>query len=578
MPTIHSTFQKSKFITTTCLLLVSLVLPTTGLAIDLDYHFDGLKNDLKENILLHLKHQEKKYHKPLSADDANIIVAKSPSTIKRALQPLGYFHPIIHADVKKTKYRWVLTYNIDPGPSIILTSVDIQITGQGKQHKEFTTLIANSQANMGKTLSVEDYSDLKQRLFTTAENLGYLKAHLTQHRLNINPQTNQAGIILHMDTGPRYQFGELSISPTPYSEAFVSRFFHFKKGDVYQTKTLLNLQRDLTLSSYFQHAAITPQLDAAKGLQVPIAVHLQPSPREKYQASLGYGTDTGIRGSFAWHWRRVTHSGHQFQTIAQGAHVRSTLMANYIIPGKNPANDKIILGTGIENYRSKLGKYRIKKLQASETRGVGHWKRTIKLSFQDEKSYILNQAYRKNRFLIPSINWKRIDSDDPLYTRKGKRIDITLLGAKKELFSDTDFMQANFNFKIIRPLFERSRFIARVNLGATSTNNKGDIPLSMLFKAGGSQSLRGYSFEELGPGLYLATGGIEAQLNIAENWNSLFFYDMGSVFNRYSETKQSLGAGIVYLSAIGPINLAIAKPIEDDRHYWKLHIYMGMEL
>ena len=83
----------------------------------------------------------------------------------------------------------------------------------------------------------------------------------------------------------------------------------------------------------------------------------------------------------------------------------------------------------------------------------------------------------------------------------------------------------------------------------------------MRFTAGGTQSVRGYSYQSLGPGKYLLTNSIEYQRRIKGNWFAGIFHDMGNAFNtlKHANLQQSVGVGIIWQSPIGTMELDLAQ-------------------
>ena len=71
------------------------------------------------------------------------------------------------------------------------------------------------------------------------------------------------------------------------------------------TRALRSTQFALEDSYYFSSVTITPGERDPATLTVPITIHAQRIKRDRYAASVGFGTDTGPRGQFAWDRRLV---------------------------------------------------------------------------------------------------------------------------------------------------------------------------------------------------------------------------------------------------------------------------------
>lgn len=116
------------------------------------------------------------------------------------------------------------------------------------------------------------------------------------------------------------------------------------------------------------------------------------------------------------------------------------------------------------------------------------------------------------------------------------------------------------------------------------------IPDSLLFRAGGDDSVRGYGYRTLGPvrdgavvgGPVLATGSIELAHRLSDsspqwrNWYGAVFVDAGNAALTWGEYDAAVGygVGVRWRSPIGPlrIDLAYGQQVESVR----LHISVGV--
>ena len=102
-----------------------------------------------------------------------------------------------------------------------------------------------------------------------------------------------------------------------------------------------------------------------------------------------------------------------------------------------------------------------------------------------------------------------------------------------------------------------SRILLRTDLGYTVVHDFNDLPLSLRFFAGGTQSVRGYEYQSLGVpdgGRYLAVGSVEYQHLIIGNWSAAAFWDEGNAFDNFNQgLDRGVGVGIVYKTPIGQI-------------------------
>jgi translocation and assembly module TamA len=115
----------------------------------------------------------------------------------------------------------------------------------------------------------------------------------------------------------------------------------------------------------------------------------------------------------------------------------------------------------------------------------------------------------------------------------------------------------------------------RGEVGYTFAPSRFGIPQEYLFRAGGIQSVRGYSFQSLGVhegqavvgGRVMATGTIEYNHWITPSWGAAIFTDVGDAADsvRSLDMAVGYGGGIRWRSPVGPLALDLARGQRDGK-------------
>ena len=110
----------------------------------------------------------------------------------------------------------------------------------------------------------------------------------------------------------------------------------------------------------------------------------------------------------------------------------------------------------------------------------------------------------------------------------------------------------------------------------------------MRFFAGGSQSVRGYAYQSLGPvdasgkvvgGKHLMIGSIEFEHSFENKWGVAVFYDGGNAIdNMADDLERGAGFGLRWQSPIGPVRIDLASAVSQEGQPWRLHITIGPDL
>src|SRR5690606_39196303 len=137
-------------------------------------------------------------------------------------------------------------YHITPGPAVRIQEVQVTLSGAGADDPAFGEAFARLPVHRGNILRHGNYTAAKEGLLLTAIEHGYLDANYRQHELRVNTETNTASILLALDTGLHYTFGELSFSQSSPVEAmdepFLRRYVTFEPGDPFSARQLRELQ------------------------------------------------------------------------------------------------------------------------------------------------------------------------------------------------------------------------------------------------------------------------------------------------------------------------------------------------
>ena len=534
------------------------------------YDITGLHGEMLKNSLAALQNAEKAArtaNKVLTATTIEKLYSQGEETIRKAIQPYGYFAPSIRSSLEKQATETIFHYQVNPGPSLDIAKLDLKIIGAGKNNPIFTTWQNNFPLQVGQTFNAPDYNDAKQSFFTMANNNGYIKAKLKEQKVRINMDSYNAIIQLHFDTGAQYFYGPISFSDIALRESFLRRYLNIKPGQPYSLAQLLKLQQNLSSSGYFKMVAIHKREKQIKNNHIPLHIKLKLQKQMRYTIGAGYGTDTGYRGRLGWQWRRVNSYGHYMNTEYNISQIGNSLGINYYIPGTDPLNEQYRLSVNRAYYNTDAGTSKIQSYGGIFTKNKNNWQINYGLTYQTEKYQLKNQPERITRLLMPSITLTYLKSDNLLKPSQGKRFTINLRGAKEKIFSNIDFTQIRIQLRNLISLNENNRFFFRLDMGATYVSNYNNLPLSLRFTAGGSQSVRGYRYESLGPGKYLLTNSLELQHRIKGNWFIGIFHDLGNAFNNIPDAnlQESAGVSIIWQSPIGTMELSLAKSLSQHR-------------
>jgi len=568
----------------TCLFIFMLCIPIASLAVpnQLAIHFSGVSGKVNDNVKQALANLRNEVRHPLSPSSIQAFYSKAPRVIKSAIEPYGFFRARIQKSLTRNKNIWTANFNIIPGAAIRISEVDLKITGPGIHDRAFERLHERFPLKAGHVLHTEEYEKAKQLLYDIASTRGYFKAKMLKSKIYINLISYRARIVFQFETGPRYFFGYTVFSDTPFDPRFLEKFLAYREGERYNYRKIQKTQTDLINSNYFDQTIVHPVPKEAIGREVPINIELTPRKRFQYDLGLGYGTDTGPRGTLGFTVRRINATGHRFHTLIQASQKYSNATASYLIPGANPITDLYTFSAGYADFDQVTGSGTSRKVSAKYTTAFGDWQQTFALTYLNERYNIRSFPFTKSEVTYPSTSWQYINTKNILKAKYGFRFSGFIAGTPKSGISKTAFSQIRVDLKLVTNLFKHTRILMRTSMGHTDIRNLENLPFSLQFFAGGAQSIRGYRYNAIGPGRNLFTGSVEIQQRIKGDWYLAAFFDVGNVTdgNPFNSNKwfEGVGPGIVWVSPIGMLEVTVANAINQPNHPWLVQFTMGPAL
>ncbi|NWG92922.1 MAG: BamA/TamA family outer membrane protein, partial [Parvularculaceae bacterium] len=179
--------------------------------------------------------------------------------------------------------------------------------------------------------------------------------------------------------------------------------------------------------------------------------------------------------------------------------------------------------------------------------------------------------------------------DDPLVLSEGLRASITATPH----FGSDEFtrLEAVARSRASFGAAKRFTVAGRVRAAATAGQALRSLPVNKRVYSGGGSSVRGYDYQAVGPldangvpigGRSAVEAAIEARAKITKRIEIAAFADAGAVYSEpfpdfAGDYLVGAGLGVRYFSALGPIRLDAAMPLEKrptDRDF-QIYISLG---
>ncbi|WP_434339169.1 autotransporter assembly complex protein TamA [Motilimonas cestriensis] len=565
-------------------MMALLISATVSAKVDLT--IEGVEGELAANVEAYLLSVAEPKGKNLGAYRSSLETEAS-----NALRALGYYHSDIKLDVSLKDGqvgKLKVTASITAGEPVIVKALDLKLMGEARHDEEFLTFAKKLPLQVDKPLNHGVYASAKSSITSMALQRGYFNGKFVKSSVEVEAKENRATIVLWFDSGVRYRYGPLVFTQPSPAEELVRNMQPFKQGDFYLTTQVSEYSLEISDTGYFKNVLVRPNLDNAKGNQVPIEVSIGLKPTNSFEVGAGVTTDIGPRAKFGWKRPWVNDWGHSLGADLEISQPSQTISAFYKIPIDDPNTSYLNIQTGyqrLEENDTESTKYTLGVQRFWKT--PHNWDRTAFIKYDIEDSIQGNQEL-KTKLLIPGVSYSRTRIKGGLNAFWGDKQLISTEVSSKFWASDEDIFKVYGQTKWLRSLTDKHRVLARLELGAIVTDSIYNVPSSMRFFAGGDQSIRGYGYKSVAPlgddkkligGKYLTVASVEYSYPVRPNWRIATFIDGGTATNDFSEDMQyGTGAGVAWASPIGPIKVFVGVPLNSDETAIRVHFLMGPEL
>ncbi|MDR3389490.1 MAG: outer membrane protein assembly factor [Rudaea sp.] len=576
-------------------MLLTLAAPSASAAA-LTAQIDGVEGAVKDAVVA-ASGLTQYADRDVTAAQVQRLYAAAPAKIAAALEPYGYYNAKVHGDLQQTPAGWIAILHVAPGEPTTVAAFDLALPDPARDEKVVRQALATFVPKQGQPLDHAAYEKSKAAVQTALLASGYLDASLATHRVDVSRADNRAAIKLAWDPGQRYRYGATTFSGGQFTSGFLDRYLPWHEGDFYTQSQLLQLQQRLIDADYFAIVEVQPDMEHAHAGIVPIKVTLGPAKRNVYTAGIFIDTDIGfgVRGGLTRRWLN-TH-GHKLKLEAQIAQRLKSAAATYSIPLPGDNNRSYNFGVNYLDENTETTLSHTSSLVVNETRDWMGFTRTLGLHLLTGDFTILDpngdtalEQRGTTTLLYPELDLERKQADDPLFVRDGYSLTLAVRGSPG-VVSATSFLQARADAKWIRGIGQRQRIILRGSLGASTVGDFDKLPPDLRFFAGGDRSIRGYTFQTIGPhtadglvvgGRDLAVGSAEYEYYFSRNWGIATFVDAGDAFSGFGnfQTHIGTGLGLRWRSPVGMVRADLGVPVHDPDGQTgvALHLVIGPDL
>lgn len=512
---------------------------------------------------------------------------------------------------RKTSWKKDVIFTIQERTPIRITKSNITLRAPREDIKrisekdEYIKTVNRHQFREGRRLEMIRQPDVEGAFLLAMENCGYAWPEV-DISVDVDSVANQASVHIMVTPNSRTYFTNFEVDgDISVPEHIVTRQTDIKKGEIYSRNVMQSAQRSLFNHHLFQFATMTlPEQPKDSTLSTLIRIR-EYEPRT-VEASVGVGREEIVRGQLSWQHRNVIGNGHRFGADSRASFIEQRLSANYLIPytiNAKSSNVSTLFGVhrlepSYELFQAGFNTSIIYRFERNKTASISY-EYSLNEELSREQGIELPSFF--SNYNVSSITLSGYYSEGFSRREQGWVIQpsIELSGT----FTEGTFTFQKFNMDVRRytPLSSTTTFAARINTGTIFYEENESLPSNIRFFTGGTNSVRGWSRQALGPSLpifddegnfleYVSVGGRTALSFNAEirqdldafipNLGIAAFLDGGQVWRNIQSLDERViqygaGGGFRYQSPIGPVRIDIAYKLNPSSV--DLNIYEGQD-
>ena len=486
-----------------------------------------------------------------------------------------------------------ITINITEGTQFVVSAVELEGYYLGRDN-EFKSLVT---IKPGKTYNVTDVVETTKAFSEFFGNFGFAFARI-EPRTEIDRQTNQVKIFLQADPSRRAYVRRINISGNERTKDDIIRREFRQMESAWYDGEKIRMSRDrIDRLGYFTEVLIDTQEVPGTADQVDINLKVTEKPTGAFQLGAGFSTAERFFLSFGISQENFFGTGNSV-----GIQINTSKYNKlYQISTTDPyfTEDGVsrtfnLYDRILRPYNLSLSSYTIESAGTGvgfgvpigeiDTVQVGLAYDQTKISAGDGLPPRYNDFVGKDINSWPlTVGWARDGRDSMLAPNKGS---LYRLNAEIGMFGDTRYYKNSAQYQHYWPLTRKYTLAVNAELGYGAGYSGKSFPLFKNFYSGGLGSVRGFQQNSLQTNAAYALnknnpsvgGSKKVLLNTeflmpfpgvgTDKTLRLFtFVDVGNVYDEsesvdLAQLRSSAGLGLSWVSPVGPLRIALAKPIK----------------
>lgn len=511
--------------------------------------------------------------------------------LNELLRADGYYDAAVDSAIEAVGERIAVTLTVDPGPLYKFDEIRVSgLDGTGALREAFDVKVQDG-------VDADDVTLAESTLRSKLANEGYPFAKVTEPEVVVDHDTRTAQLEVHVETGGKRNFGQILArgNKMPFGAKHIADIARFKPGEPYNQADIDDLKRAIIATGLVSSVDVSP-VDSGSPDTADVAVTMTPAPLRTIAAEAGYGTGEGFRVSASWTHRNLIRPegavtlagvvGTREQSIGASLRQSNWQHRDWILNGR-------VAASNVERTAYAARTFEIAANIERQTNIIWQKKWTWSVGFEllasDERDIVARGGTRSTYFIGALPGTLAYDgSDDLLDPTRGFRLSARFSPEGSLRGGFNGYVRAQIDSSAYLPVGGRVVLAGRTRLASISGTGLDNIAPSRRYYAGGGGSVRGYSYQDIGPrdafgdpigGRSLAEFSLEARVRFGA-FGVVPFVDAGNIYTsnvpRLDKLRIGAGIGGRYYSSFGPIRIDVGTPINRRAGEPRVAVYVSL--
>ncbi|MCA0895051.1 autotransporter assembly complex protein TamA [Microbulbifer agarilyticus] len=552
--------------------------------------------ELQEWLKDQLNEQRKSSSVLKSYDDPQDVARYERGTLEKLLRSRGYYD----GRVRQTVDNGEILYRVVPGQVFRIKSLEIDMPPRLKPGFPGVGL------QVGDPLEAVKVTEGVKKIETyLAENACLLELDV-DYKATVIHSEHAARLEYRVAPSPEVRIGQLYVEGvTSINEPYLRKRLQLSTGDCFNRAKLDAAKLRLLRTNLI--AGVNTEVSEPYDGGVDITFLLTERKHRTVRLGVGYTSDEGAGVSAGWEHRNILGRGEKIEVETRVNEVKQSIKTEILVP--RFFRDDQNFSAKAEASNEERDSYDAESVTIGGTISRRHTKhRTFSIGSELKFSEVQEEGEESENYNLLSfpLGLKIDTTDNLLDARRGATVAFEVKPYFDLRNSGTRFVKNTLvatGYLTGDDVRFDPTLALRIKAGVINGIDNLEIPADERFYAGGGGSVRGYSYQALGPrrlipstvagepptlsdpigGRALSEVSLEGRFRFTESWGGVLFVDGGNAYEdpqpSFDDLYWGVGLGVRYMTSFAPLRFDIAFPLDrrdglDDSSY-QIYVSLG---